>query len=40
VPELHEALLLWIVARQAFSTGARAIAPLVDPSSEPFPPLV
>ena len=38
MPELHEALLLWVLARQAI--GARALAPLADPSSEPFPPLV
>lgn len=38
VPELHEALLLWVVARQALLAGARALAPLADPSSEPFPP--
>jgi hypothetical protein len=39
VPELHEALLLWVLARQAFSTAARGLAPLADPASEPFPPL-
>jgi hypothetical protein len=38
VTELHEALLLWIVARQALSS-LRALAPLTDPSSEPFSPL-
>lgn len=40
MPELHEALLLWVLARQAIGAGARALAPLADPSSEPFPPLV
>lgn len=39
MPELHEALFLWILARQALASGARVLVPLADPSSEPFPPL-
>lgn len=38
MPELHEALLLWILARQAQPAAARAYVPLVDPSPEPFLP--
>lgn len=36
--ELHEALLLWTEARQAMLATARLFVPLLDPSTEPFPP--
>jgi hypothetical protein len=38
VTELHEALVLWAQARMACAAAVRA--PFVDPSSEPFLPLV
>jgi len=34
--ELHDAVLLWALAFQA--AGALALAPFVDPSTEPFIP--
>jgi hypothetical protein len=39
VTELHEALVLWTQARQAAALAARLLAPFLDPSSEPFPPI-
>jgi hypothetical protein len=39
MPELHEALSLWVQARQALAGGFRVLVPFVDPSSEPFLPL-
>jgi hypothetical protein len=39
VTELHEAVLFWVQARQAAAVVARLLAPFLDPSSEPFPPI-